>query len=91
MHVLLRAMTGPDQVAVNHKAITAAVERLTATGWDGDSYRFVESLLLDALASGYRKLEPPPPLRGPGASRAAIDAARELFEETRKQQTGAGA
>lgn len=70
-------MTGPAQVAINDKAIRAQADRLAATGWDGDAYRFVESLLLNAVADGWKRLEPPPPLAGPGASRAAINAAIE--------------
>ena len=83
----------PDQVAVNHKAITAAAERLEARGWQGpDAARFVESLLLDALASGFRRLEPPPPLRpahvaddnSPG--RQEFRAAREALGQRTKEK-----
>lgn len=70
----------PELVAVNHAAIAAGAERLTATGWTGDAHTFVESLVRNALLDGYRPITPAPPLRGPGASRAAIDAAKAAAE-----------
>lgn len=81
-----------EQAAVNANCVRAAAERLEARGWQGpDAARFVESLLLDALASGYRRLEPPPPLRpahvaddnSPG--RVAFRAAREALGQRTKE------
>jgi hypothetical protein len=64
-----------DQIAVNHRALIAAADKLTRTGYDGDAYRFVEGLILAVIADGYRRIEPPVPTRGTGASRTSIDAA----------------
>ncbi len=65
------------QLAVNARALMAAADRLTRAGYDGDAYRFVEHLLVNALADGYRPLEPAPPLRGPGANPAVIAQAKQ--------------
>lgn len=84
-------MTGPAQVAVNHAAITAAAERLTATGWQGDAHAFIENLLLEAIRSGYRPLDSPPAPRGPGstdrARREAREAARAAVAAARARRT----
>ena len=80
-----------EQAGINAKAVRNAAARLEARGFDGDAARFVESLLLDALASGYRKLEPPPPLRpahvaddnSPG--RQEFRAAREALGQRTKE------
>lgn len=66
-----------DQTAINSRTLIAAAAKLERIGYDGDAYRFVESLVLSVLADGYRKVTPPPPLRGPGAGRDAIEAAKE--------------
>ncbi len=66
------------QLAVNSRALMAAADRLTRAGFDGDAYRFVEHLLVNALADGYRALEPAPPLRGPGANPAVIAKAKQV-------------
>ncbi len=65
------------QVAVNSRALMAAADRLTRAGYDGDAYSFVEGLLGNALADGYRPVEPPPLLRGPGADPAVIAEAKQ--------------
>lgn len=64
------------QIAVNSRALMTAADKLTRAGYDGDAYRFVEDLALNLLADGYRPVDKPVPRRGPGASRAAIDAAK---------------
>lgn len=74
--------TDERQVAVNDRAVREAAERLTATGWVGDAYRFVESLLLNAVASGWRRIEPVPPPAGRGSS---DDKRRRLIEATTRQ------
>jgi hypothetical protein len=66
-----------DQTAVNHAALIAAAARLEGAGYDGDSYRFVEGLVVSVLADGYWRLEPVPAPRGPGASRQAIEDAKQ--------------
>ena len=84
-----------DQTAINHRALIAAAAKLEKAGYDGDAYRFVEGLVLSVLADGYRPLDKPVPRRGPGASRAAIDAAKRAAEEAvraaRLKRTGAPA
>ncbi len=55
----------------------AAADRLTRAGFDGDAYRFVEALAVNLLADGYRPVQPPPPLRGPGADPAVIAQAKQ--------------
>jgi hypothetical protein len=52
-----------DQTVINSRALIAAAAKLEAKGYDGDSYRFVEGLVLSVLADGYRRLEPVPDLR----------------------------
>ncbi len=66
------------QLAVNARALMAAADRLTRACFDGDAYRFVEHLLVNALADGYRPIEPPAPLRGPGADPAVIAQAKQV-------------
>lgn len=75
-----------DQLAVNSRALIAAAAKLEHAGYDGDSYRFIEGLVLNLLADGYRPVQKPPPLRGPGASRHAID---EALAEAAKAVTDA--
>ena len=70
----------PTQLAVNSRALMAAADKLTRRGFDGDAYRFVENLIVNLLADGYRPVEPPVPARGPGASRAARKAALQAAE-----------
>jgi inosine-uridine nucleoside N-ribohydrolase len=79
-----------DQTAINARALIAAAAKLEAKGYDGDAYAFVEGLILAAIADGYRRIEPIPDLRGPSSTKAGREAARQIFEQTRKQQTGAG-
>lgn len=64
-----------DQTAINNRIVIAAAARLETSGFTGDAYRFCESLLMNALADGYRALPRPVPVRGPGARRESIDAA----------------
>jgi hypothetical protein len=52
-----------EQVSINDRAIREQADRLTATGWEGDSHRFVESLLLGAISAGWRRVDPVPPVR----------------------------
>jgi hypothetical protein len=52
-----------NQTAVNSRALLAAAAKLDAKGYEGDSYRFVEGLVLSVLADGYRRIEPVPDLR----------------------------
>jgi hypothetical protein len=66
-----------EQTAINHRALMAAADKLTRTGWDGDAYAFCEHLVVNLLADGYRRLDPPVPTRGTGASRDAIEAAKK--------------
>ncbi len=80
-----------SQLAVNSRALMAAADRLTRAGYDGDAYRFVEGLLVNALADGYRPVEPPPPLRGPGADPAVIaQAKRAAADAVRKSKVTGG-
>jgi hypothetical protein len=65
-----------EQTAINHRALMAATTQLENAGYKGDAFRFIENLILTVLADGYRRIEPPPPPRGPGAGRQAIDACK---------------
>lgn len=82
----------PHQIALNAKAIRSGAERLEAAGYTGDAHRFVESLLLDALADGFRPVDKPVPAK---PERIATDAERQaalvkirtnLADVRRKQQ-----
>jgi hypothetical protein len=66
-----------EQTAINHRALIAAADKLNRIGYDGDAYRFVEGLILAVIADGYRPIEKPIPARGTGASRDAIEAAKQ--------------
>jgi len=68
------------QIATNHRALMGLAARLERLGYTGDTYAEAEHIALNLLADGYRPVEPPVPARGPGASRAAIDAAKEAAE-----------
>lgn len=63
------------QIGVNDRALCNAAAKVESIGYTGDAHRFVESLVLSVLADGYRRIEAPPALQGPGASREAIDDA----------------
>jgi hypothetical protein len=68
------------QIGINDQALRNAAEKVAAIGYDGDAYRFCEGLVVSVLADGYRRLEKPPALHGPGASRQAIEDAIEKTE-----------
>lgn len=70
-----------DQLAINSRALMAAAAKLEHAGYDGDAYRFVEGLVLSVLADGYRKADPPPPLRGTHSTAAARAAALEATRQ----------
>jgi hypothetical protein len=70
--------------------LAARLERMGYTG--GDAHTEAEHIAVNLLADGYRPIDKPPPLRGPGASRqareAAIEAARiavQVVKEARKK------
>jgi hypothetical protein len=71
-----------QQVAVNHKALMEAAVQLEAAGYQGDAFRFVESLVRSVLADGYREIPKPPPLTGRGSS---DDARRAIVEQTKRE------
>ena len=76
-----------EQVGVNAKAVLAAAARLEARGWQGpDAAAFVEGLLLEAIRSGYRPLDPPPALRGTSSTTEGRARAKALFEETMREK-----
>lgn len=64
------------QVAVNAAAVRNLAARLERLGYTGDAHTEAEHIALNLLADGYRPVDKPVPRRGPGASRAAIDAAK---------------
>ncbi|HEU5026634.1 MAG TPA: hypothetical protein VFV01_17085 [Spirillospora sp.] len=78
--------TTEDRVATNHRALMAAAAKLERAGFTGDSYRFVEGLVVNLLADGWRPVEPAPALRGPTSTEAGRRAAREIFEQTRREK-----
>ena len=79
----MTARPQPDQTAVNTRALMAAAARLESAGYDGDAYRFCESLVVSVLADGYKRVEPPPALRGPTSTTAGRAAARALYQQIR--------
>lgn len=71
----------PAQVAINHQAITEAANHLERQGYTGDAFALVESIVLAAVAAGYRRIERPVPLKPanvatPDQRRAALDHIR---------------
>jgi len=75
----------PAQVATNNRALIAAAAKLEKAGFTGDSYRFVEALIVSVLDDGFRRIEKPTP-RGPGSTEAGREAARRLYETTRREK-----
>jgi hypothetical protein len=69
----------PDQsqAATNARAERHLAERLTAAGWHGDPHNAAAAIARELHADGWRHIERPPALQGPGASRASIDAAKK--------------
>jgi hypothetical protein len=53
----------PTQVAINDRIVREYAARIEAIGYQGDACRFVEALLLGAIADGYREIEKPPRIR----------------------------
>jgi hypothetical protein len=66
----------PHQTAVNAAAIRNLAARLDRLGFVGDSHAEAETIALNLLADGYRRIKAPVPTRGPGASRQAIEDAK---------------
>jgi len=64
-----------EQAALNAKVVIEEAERLTAAGYRGDAARFVEALLLRAITAGWKRIEPPVPLRPERAASPAVQAA----------------
>jgi hypothetical protein len=56
-------MSEMTQVAVNARVIRDAAARLEAKGYQGDAVAFTEALIVEAIASGYRRIDPTPALR----------------------------
>lgn len=65
----------PAQIARNDAAIRNLAGRLEQLGFPGDSRAEAERIAVDLFADGYRPVEKPPPLTGPGASREAREEA----------------
>ncbi|HET6917594.1 MAG TPA: hypothetical protein VFH56_16025 [Acidimicrobiales bacterium] len=79
-----------EQVAINSRIVVEEAARLTAEGYRGDAARYIEQLLIRAISSGYRRLEPVPP-KGSGGSLAARKAALAATAEAvhdAKQRAG---
>ena len=67
-----------QQVVTNHKAVANLAARLEQLGYRGDDvHQVAEHLALNLLADGYRRVDPPVPTTGPGATRDAIEAAKQ--------------
>jgi hypothetical protein len=79
-----------DQTVINSRALIAAAAKLEAKGFTGNAYAFVEGLILAAIADGYRRIEPIPDLHGPSSTKAGREAARQIFEQTRREKAGTG-
>jgi hypothetical protein len=78
-------------IARNAAAIRNLAARLERMGYVGDCHAEAEHIALNLLADGYRRVEPPPPLRGPSstptARAAALDAAAEAVADARRRRT----
>jgi hypothetical protein len=72
--------TSQLQTITNSRALLAAAAKLENTGWTGDSFRFVEGLVLSVLADGFRPLDPPVPTQGAGSTEAARRDALAIAE-----------
>lgn len=68
------------QIAANATALRNLATRLERLGYTGDTHAEAEHIALNLLADGFRPVERPVPNRGPGASRAAIEAAKAAAE-----------
>jgi hypothetical protein len=75
-------------IARNAAAIRNLAGRLERLGYTGDCHTEAEHIAVNLLADGYRRIEPVPDLHGPSSTKAGREAARQIFEQTRKQQTG---
>jgi hypothetical protein len=64
-------------IARNAAALRNLAGRLERMGYIGDTYAEAEHIAMNLLADGYRPVGKPPALRGPGASRQAIKAAKQ--------------
>lgn len=78
-----------QQIAINDNALRSAAARLEAAGYQGDAFRFVESMVVSVLADGYSRVEAPPALAGPTSTEEGRRRAREIFEETRRAKEAA--
>jgi hypothetical protein len=63
------------QIAANATAIRNLAARLERMGYAGDTHAEAEHIALNLLLDGYRRIEPPVPTRGTGASRESVEAA----------------
>lgn len=90
-----------EQVSLNHAAVAQLAERLTALGYQGDDvHRVAESIAVNLLAAGYKRLTRQSPqdvpgiVRGPGstetARRDALVAAQRAVDAARARRLGAG-
>jgi len=73
-------------VATNAKALLNLAGRLERMGYSGDCHAEAEHIALNLLADGYRPLEPPPTPRGPGSTRQGREAARRIYDQTRREK-----
>jgi hypothetical protein len=73
-------------VAANAAAIRNLAARLERMGYEGDCHAEAEHIALNLLADGYRPLEPPPTPRGPGSTEAGREAARRIYDQTRREK-----
>ena len=63
------------QVAANYRALSNLAGRLERMGYTGDALMEAEHIALNLLADGYRRIEPPVPLRPERAASPAVQAA----------------
>lgn len=72
----------PNQVAVNAAAVRNLAARLERLGYTGDAQTEAEQIAIALVADGYRRVEKPPPPRGPGCSDEAREAAMTQIRDT---------
>lgn len=79
------------QIAKNDAVVREAAARVEAIGYTGDAHRFVESLLMNCHADGWRPIERIPDLRPANVAtdeerRARIAEIRQQLDKRNRQE-----
>jgi hypothetical protein len=82
--------TDQQQAATNAKAERNLAAKLAAAGWHGDPHTAAAAIARELHADGWRELERPVPVRGPGATEAARLAAKATVEQAVRAAKVAG-